>query len=82
MDDQELSRLIQLSPFEVKNTLIAQASSHPDLMMLNAGRGNPNQVAVDQAFKHPGCSLATHQDFVNRYTSKLNPQTVLKQVPF
>ena len=46
MDIQEFSKLMQLSPFEVKNTLIAQASSHPDVMMLNAGRGNPNWVAT------------------------------------
>ena len=47
MDSHEFSKLMQLSPFEVKNTLIAQASSHPDLMMLNAGRRNPNWVAVE-----------------------------------
>ncbi len=46
MDVQEFSKLMQLSPFEVKNTLIAQASSHPERMMLNAGRGNPNWVAT------------------------------------
>lgn len=47
MELEEFSKLLQLSPFEVKNTLIAQASSHADLKMLDAGRGNPNWVAVE-----------------------------------
>ena len=46
MDIQAFSKLMQLSPFEVKNTLIAQAQSHSERMMLNAGRGNPNWVAT------------------------------------
>lgn len=46
MDLQAFSKLMQLSPFEVKDTLIDQASSHPERMMLNAGRGNPNWVAT------------------------------------
>lgn len=46
MDIQEFSKLMQLSPFEVKNTLIDQASGHSERMMLNAGRGNPNWVAT------------------------------------
>lgn len=47
MDIQEFSKLMQLSPFEVKNTLIEQAASHADLKMLDAGRGNPNWVALE-----------------------------------
>ncbi|MEW6403961.1 MAG: bifunctional aspartate transaminase/aspartate 4-decarboxylase, partial [Chloroflexota bacterium] len=41
-----------LSPFEVKDKLIKMAESHHERMMLNAGRGNPNWVAVEprQAF--------------------------------
>ncbi len=35
-----------LSPFEVKDKLIKMASSHLERIMLNAGRGNPNWVAV------------------------------------
>ncbi len=35
-----------LSPFEVKDKLIKMASSHFERIMLNAGRGNPNWVAV------------------------------------
>ena len=35
-----------LSPFELKDKLISIAKSHPDRAMLNAGRGNPNWVAV------------------------------------
>jgi len=37
---------MQISPFEVKDALIEQASSHADRMLLNAGRGNPNWVAT------------------------------------
>jgi aspartate 4-decarboxylase len=41
-----------LSPFELKNKLIAMAQSDQTRMMLNAGRGNPNWVATEprQAF--------------------------------
>ena len=35
-----------LSPFEFKNTLLNTAGSHADRMMLNAGRGNPNFLAI------------------------------------
>ena len=34
-----------LSPFELKNKLIAMAQSDSERMMLNAGRGNPNWLA-------------------------------------
>ena len=36
-----------LSPFELKDKLIAMASSESERMMLNAGRGNPNWFATD-----------------------------------
>ena len=41
-----------LSPFELKNKLISMAQSHHERLMLNAGRGNPNWVAITprQAF--------------------------------
>ena len=35
-----------LSPFELKNKLISMAKDHDEKMMLNAGRGNPNWVAL------------------------------------
>ena len=35
-----------LSPFELKDKLIDIASSHTDRLMLNAGRGNPNFLAL------------------------------------
>ncbi len=38
----DYSKLAQLSPFELKDQLMALASSHAERMMLNAGRGNPN----------------------------------------
>lgn len=36
----------RLSPFELKNTLIELATHRGERMMLNAGRGNPNWVAL------------------------------------
>ena len=36
----------RLSPFEFKDRLLAIARSHADRMMLNAGRGNPNFLAL------------------------------------
>jgi aspartate 4-decarboxylase len=36
----------RLSPFELKNKLITMASSRAERMMLNAGRGNPNWIAL------------------------------------
>lgn len=51
-DREEEQRYEGLSPFEVKNKLIEMANSRSEGMMLNAGRGNPNWVAVEprQAF--------------------------------
>lgn len=45
-----------LSPFELKNKLIDLAGTDHERMMLNAGRGNPNWVAVNprQGFFHLG----------------------------
>ncbi|NQT76669.1 MAG: bifunctional aspartate transaminase/aspartate 4-decarboxylase [Bacteroidetes bacterium] len=48
-------KLEQMSPFEIKNTLIDLANKHTDKSthaMLNAGRGNPNWIATEprQAF--------------------------------
>lgn len=42
----EEKRYEHLSPFELKNKLIQMTSVHHERMMLNAGRGNPNWVAV------------------------------------
>ena len=36
----------KLSPFELKNELVRRASSHTERLMLNAGRANPNFLAV------------------------------------
>jgi aspartate 4-decarboxylase len=46
MELKEFSKLMSLSPFEVKNVLIEQAQTDADRMLLNAGRGNPNWVAT------------------------------------
>jgi len=42
----EEKRYEKLSPFELKDKLIKIARSHHERMMLNAGRGNPNWVAI------------------------------------
>lgn len=46
MSEQDLSKFANLSPFELKDKLIALASTNSQRMMLNAGRGNPNFVAT------------------------------------
>jgi aspartate 4-decarboxylase len=46
MSRSEEKKYESLSPFELKNKLIEMAESHHEKMMLNAGRGNPNWVAV------------------------------------
>ncbi|MDP5219494.1 bifunctional aspartate transaminase/aspartate 4-decarboxylase [Ruegeria sp. 2205SS24-7] len=46
MDDLDIAKLADLSPFELKDKLIEIASSDADRMMLNAGRGNPNFLAT------------------------------------
>lgn len=38
----DYSKYSKLSPFELKDELIALAQSKTDRIMLNAGRGNPN----------------------------------------
>ena len=46
MDAAEIDRMSALSPFELKDALIALASSRGERIMLNAGRGNPNFLAT------------------------------------
>lgn len=46
MLDRNYTQLAKLSPFELKDKLIAIASSDSQRLMLNAGRGNPNFLAT------------------------------------
>ncbi|UCH12453.1 MAG: bifunctional aspartate transaminase/aspartate 4-decarboxylase [Candidatus Omnitrophota bacterium] len=46
MKRQEEKRYEKLSPFELKDKLIKLSKAHHERLMLNAGRGNPNWVAV------------------------------------
>lgn len=46
MERSDERRYRGLSPFELKNTLIELARHRGERMMLNAGRGNPNWVAL------------------------------------
>ncbi len=46
MQEQDFARFAALSPFELKDKLIAAATSDAQRLMLNAGRGNPNFLAT------------------------------------
>ncbi|EKE01583.1 MAG: hypothetical protein ACD_21C00095G0004 [uncultured bacterium] len=47
MKTSEEKRYESLSPFELKNKLIQMANTNHERMMLNAGRGNPNWLALE-----------------------------------
>jgi aspartate 4-decarboxylase len=47
MERSEERRYGDLSPFELKNKLVELAKHRGERMMLNAGRGNPNWVALE-----------------------------------
>jgi len=47
MELDEERRYTKLSPFELKNKLIALASEHSERTLLNAARGNPNWIALE-----------------------------------
>ena len=46
MTEHDFKKFAKLSPFELKDQLIAIASSDSQRLMLNAGRGNPNFLAT------------------------------------
>jgi aspartate 4-decarboxylase len=46
MDLADLDRMSELSPFELKDSLIKLASSRSERLMLNAGRAGPNVLAT------------------------------------
>ncbi len=46
MSTPDYSQYAQLSPFELRNRLLAIASSDDQRLLLNAGRGNPNFLAT------------------------------------
>ena len=47
MDIDDERRSQQLSPFELKNRLVELAKHRGERLMLNAGRGNPNWLALE-----------------------------------
>jgi aspartate 4-decarboxylase len=47
MQNRSAHRYAGLSPFELKNELIALAKHRGERLMLNAGRGNPNWLALE-----------------------------------
>ena len=65
----DYSQFAKLSPFELKDELIKLASSKADVMMLNAGRGNPNFVATlpRRAFFRLGLFAATESELSFSY---------------
>ena len=46
MNRVDLGKMSKLSPFELKDRLVALASRHSERLMLNAGRGNPNFLST------------------------------------
>ena len=69
MGNVDYSKYAKLSPFELKDELIALAQSRTDRMMLNAGRGNPNFLATvpRRAFFQLGLFAATESEFSFSY---------------
>ncbi len=65
----DYSQYAGLSPFELKDKLIALASSKADMAMLNAGRGNPNFLATlpRQAFFRLGLFAAAESELSFSY---------------
>ena len=65
----DYSKYSKLSPFELKDELIALAQSKTDRIMLNAGRGNPNFLATipRRAFFQLGLFSATESEFSFSY---------------
>ena len=47
MRPSEEHRHERLSPFELKNELVALAKHRSERLWLNAGRGNPNWLALE-----------------------------------
>ena len=69
MGNVDYSKYSKLSPFELKDSLIALAQSKRDRLMLNAGRGNPNFLATlpRRAFFQLGLFSATESEFSFSY---------------
>ena len=51
METSEERHYEGLSPFELKNKLVDLAKHRGERMMLNAGRGDPNWLALDRRGK-------------------------------
>lgn len=65
----DYTKFAKLSPFELKDNLIALAQRKTDRMMLNAGRGNPNFLATlpRRAFFQLGLFSTTEAEFSFSY---------------
>ncbi|GAA5015123.1 bifunctional aspartate transaminase/aspartate 4-decarboxylase [Acinetobacter puyangensis] len=72
MSTTDYSKFAKLSPFELKDNLMALAQSHADRLMLNAGRGNPNFMATipRRAFFQLGLFATTEAEFSFAYMSE------------
>ncbi|MGU3575308.1 bifunctional aspartate transaminase/aspartate 4-decarboxylase [Brucellaceae bacterium C25G] len=65
----DYSQFAKLSPFELKDELIKLASTKTDMVMLNAGRGNPNFLATlpRRGFFHLGLFAASESELSFSY---------------
>lgn len=65
----DYSQFAKLSPFELKDELIKLASTKTDMVMLNAGRGNPNFLATlpRRGFFRLGLFAATESELSFSY---------------
>lgn len=71
MATEDYSKYSNLSPFELKDKLIDLASGKANRLMLNAGRGNPNFLAIQprNAFFQLGLFAATESERSYSYLS-------------
>jgi aspartate 4-decarboxylase len=65
MLERSLAQFAKLSPFELKDKLIATASLDSQRLMLNAGRGNPNFLAT-----LPRWAILSLGDFASRESER------------
>ena len=68
----QYAKYANLSPFELKDNLIKLAQSHADRAMLNAGRGNPNFLAIwpRQAFFQLGIFATQESEMSYSYLNE------------
>jgi aspartate 4-decarboxylase len=76
MPKSETRRYAGLSPFELKNRLVELAKHRGERMMLNAGRGNPNWLALE-----PRAAFVRLGEFALEEAKRVAPGTGLGGLP-